>query len=207
MGNRDLLDFYFWPNSRPVGLPQFFLELFHLPTRRTYQIVPATFTDGGQILLAHDAAIADPDPAGLTILALHHAQNGFQGRDIGAVAVKSFVAEREPFTIDNQRDHHLLTVGPMVPRIATAHHGILFRRTFHIGAGQIVEQHIKLGPKQRSIALLEVSLQPSLVRQNAIQAAIQAGVIDLAFFDSQQIIQGCPRIPTLFDGQLAAGRA
>jgi len=51
-----------------------------------------------------------------------------------------------------------------------------------------------------------VPLQFRLVRQNAVQAAIQARIVDLAFFDLQQIVQHRGRIPALFNGQFAARR-
>jgi len=44
-----------------------------------------------------------------------------------------------------------------------------------------------------------MSLQFRLVRQNAIQTTIQARIVDLAFFDPQQVIQRRRRIPALFD--------
>ena len=50
-------------------------------------------------------------------------------------------------------------------------------------------------------------LQLRLVRQNAVQTAIQARIVDLAFFDLQQIVQRGGWIPALLDGQFAARRA
>jgi hypothetical protein len=49
--------------------------------------------------------------------------------------------------------------------------------------------------------------QLRLVRQNAVQTAVQARVVDLAVFDFQQIIQRGGRIPALLDSQFAARRA
>jgi len=95
----------------------------------------------------------------------------------------------------------------MVARVAALHHGILLRRPFHIAAGQVVEQHIELGRKQLSVTLLEMLFQRSLVRQEAIQAAIQTRIVDLGRVDAQQIVQRGGGKPALFDGQLAARRA
>jgi hypothetical protein len=47
-------------------------------------------------------------------------------------------------------------------------------------------------------------LQLALVRQQAIQHAIQPRVVDLAGFDAQQIVQRRGRKPALLDCQLAA---
>ena len=52
-----------------------------------------------------------------------------------------------------------------------------------------------------------MSLQLGLVRQNPVQTAVQTRVIDLAFFDLQQIIERCCWIPPLLNRQFAAGRA
>ncbi len=43
-----------------------------------------------------------------------------------------------------------------------------------------------------------------LERQQAVQAAIQTRVVDLACFNMQQILQGGRRVPVLFYGQFAA---
>ena len=75
---------------------------------------------------------------------LHRAQNRFDGGNIGAVPIEEFVAERETVLVDDQRQNQLLTVGTVIPRIAPPHHGVLFRGSFHIRAGQVIEQHIKL---------------------------------------------------------------
>jgi hypothetical protein len=49
-------------------------------------------------------------------------------------------------------------------------------------------------------------LQLRLVRQNAVQTAVQARVVDLAIFDLQQIVERRRGIPALFDRQFAAWR-
>ena len=50
-------------------------------------------------------------------------------------------------------------------------------------------------------------LQLRLVGQNAIQTAIPARIVDLAFFDLQQILERRGWVPALLDGQFAARRA
>src|SRR6266852_6112239 len=70
------------------------------------------------------------------VLALYHAQDRLHGRDVGAVAVKRFIAEGETFAVDDQRDHHLLAVGTVIARVAPAHHRILLGHAFYIRAGQ-----------------------------------------------------------------------
>ncbi len=76
---------------------------------------------------------------------LHRAQDRFDGRNISAVPIKQFVAERKTVLIDDQRQYQLLAIGAMIPRVTPAHHGVRFRGSFHIRAGQVIEQHIKFG--------------------------------------------------------------
>ena len=205
--NRNLLHLHVGTHLGPVVLEQLRFKLLHLAARRAHQILATAFPNRLQILLAHDAAIHHPDAPRLAVLALHHAQNRFHRRDIGAVAIEGLVAERKAFAVDDERDHHLLAVRTMIARIAAAHHRILFRRSFHVRARQVVEQHIELGSEQLAITLLEMPLQLRLVRQNPVQTAVQPRVVDLAFFDLQQIIQRRRWIPALLDRQLAARRA
>ena len=143
--NGHLLNFNFRPDLRPVFLQQFRFKLLHLTARRARQILPVAFADCRQVLFAHNAAVKHPDPARLAILAFHHAQNRLHRRDVGSIAVESFVAEWESFVVHNQRDHQLLAIWPVIARVTAAHHWILLRRAFHIRAGQVVEQHIELG--------------------------------------------------------------
>src|SRR5262249_33615241 len=105
------------------------------------------------------------------------------------VAIKSLIAEREPFAVDDKRNDHLLAVGTMIARVAAHHHRILFRRALHVRAGQVIEQHIELRHEQLTVTLFEMLLQLRLVRQNPVQTPVQPGVVDLAFLDLEQIIQ------------------
>src|SRR3954452_13906369 len=205
--DRHLLHVDFLPDLQPVILEQLFFKLLHLAPRRAHQILAASFADRRKILLAHNAAVKHPDAACLAVLTFHHAQDCFHRRDIRTVAVESFVTEREPLAVDDQRDHHLLAVGTMIARVAAAHHGIAFRRSFHVGARQIVKQYIERGAEQLAVALLQMLLQFRFVRQNAVQAAVEPCVIDLAVFDPQQVVQCCRWIPSLLNRQFAAWRA
>jgi hypothetical protein len=188
----------------PVVLEQFFFKPLHLTAWRTRQILAATLSYRRQILLTHNAAIEDPDPACLAILALDHAEHRLHGRYVAAIAVECFITEWETLVVYDQHDHQLLAVGPMIPRVAAANHRILFRRAFHIRAGQIVKKNVELSSEQRAIALFQMPFQLRLVRKNAVQAAIRSRVVDLAFFYLQQIVQRRRRIPALLDGKFAA---
>src|SRR5713226_7205871 len=148
--NRDQFHLYLVAHLLPVGfLFQVRLELLHLAPRRAHQILPVPLPDRRQIRFADDAAIHHPDPPRLSILALHHAQDHFQRGHVRAVPVEDFVAAREPLRIHDQRQHQLLAIRTMIPRIAAPHHGIGFGCTLHIGARQVVQHHIEQHLKQR----------------------------------------------------------
>src|SRR6266487_664266 len=71
--NGDRLDLHFGPYLRPVFFRQLRFEPLHLAAWRAHQILPTPLTDRRPILLAHHAAIHDPDPSRLAIFALDHA--------------------------------------------------------------------------------------------------------------------------------------
>src|SRR5258708_10264164 len=125
LGNGYLLHFHFGPHLSPIVLQQLFFKLLHLAARCSHQVLAAALADRRQVLLAHDAAIEYPDPPRLAIFAFHHAQHRFHARHVSTVAIERLIAEREPFAVDDQRDHHLLAVGTMIARVAPAHHRIL----------------------------------------------------------------------------------
>jgi hypothetical protein len=97
------------------------------------------------ILLTHDSPmIHHPDAPRLAVLTFHHPKNALHGRHVGSVASKSLIAEREALAVHDQRDHHLLTIRAMIARVSPAHHRVLFCRSFHVGAGQVIQQPIEL---------------------------------------------------------------
>jgi hypothetical protein len=65
--------------------------------------------------------------------------------NVGTVALERLLAQREALAVHDQRDHHLLTIRAMIARVSPAHHRVVFRRSFHLGAGQVIPQHIELG--------------------------------------------------------------
>src|SRR5579875_2197267 len=76
-----------------------------------------------------------------------------------------------------------------------------------VRARQVLEQHVEFRRKEFAITLLEMLLQFRLVRQQAVEAAVQSGVIDRTRPNAQQIIQRGGRIPVLLDPQFARGGA
>src|SRR5664280_1863893 len=126
-------------------LQQLGFKPLQLAARCAHQILSTPFANRRQILLAHDPTIHHPDAPRLTVLTLYHPQNRFHGGHVSTIAIERLIAERESLAVDDQRDHHLFTVRAVIARVSPAHHRVVLRRPFHVAAGQVVKQHIKLG--------------------------------------------------------------
>src|SRR6266851_1198655 len=96
---RDLLHFHFWPNLLKIIFQQLRLELLQLAPRCAHQILSPMLAHCPQVLFAHHSTIEDPNPSCFPVLALHRAQNGFQGGDIRPVPIEQFIAERKTLWI------------------------------------------------------------------------------------------------------------
>jgi len=141
---RDLLHFHFWPNLLKIIFQQLRLELLQLAPRCAHQILSPMLAHCPQVLFAHHSTIEDPNPSCFPVLALHRAQNGFQGGDIRPVPIEQFIAERKTLWIHDQSQHQLLAVRTMIARVATPHYGVSFRCSFHVRTGQVIQQHVEL---------------------------------------------------------------
>src|SRR3974390_1368760 len=123
--NLDLLDLYIRTDLLEIVLQQLGLELLELAACRAHQILSTTLADGRQVFLAPPPAIEDRSPPSFPMLALHCAQNRFDGGHIGAVPIEQFIAEGKTVWIHDQRQHQLFAVGTMIPRIASPHPRVL----------------------------------------------------------------------------------
>jgi len=107
------------------------------------------------------------------ILLFDSVQKTRQRGQIRRIAFHYLIGQGKAFGRDDQSDDHLQAVRPTVPAVAPLGFRIQFRFTFHIGAGQVVEQQLELGSKQRLPALLQVPKQCLLVHQQPVQAAVE----------------------------------
>ena len=82
--------------------------------------------------------------------------------------------------------------------------GNLFRLTFHVGAGEIVEEQIKACCKEVLPPLPQVLEQLRLVRQYSIQTTIEPVLLGHREVRSQQCIHGRAQIPLAMHPKLAA---
>ena len=121
-----------------------------LALRRSHQIerLPFRLAHLVQNLFGRDAAVHHPDPLRPAVGRFDLRQEIPQRRPIRGVAVHHFVGQRKSIGGHHQCDHHLQTVRPPIPAIATLSLGILLHLPFEVGAGQIVEQNFEVGTKQ-----------------------------------------------------------
>ena len=91
----------------------------------------------------------------------------------------------------------------MIAGIAALRLRVRLRLALEIGAGDVVEQHFVLNREQLSATLGQMRLQRSLVREQAIERAIEPILVDLLFAKLQQIAKRRAAIPVLGNVQLA----
>ena len=119
------------------------------------------------------------------------------------VAGEHLIAQREAVERHDKRDAHLRAVGAMIAEIAALRLRVRLRLAFEIGAGDVIEQHVVLNREQLSATLRQMRLQRSLVREQAIERAIEPVLVDLLVAELQQIAKRRAAIPILGDVQLA----
>lgn len=78
----------------------------------------AALTQQFQVLVADDAAVKDPAPAGFPKLLFDRVQDVLQRRAIQTVAGKDFIGGREALGRDDPGQDELLAVGPVIARVA-----------------------------------------------------------------------------------------
>ena len=186
-----------------VATGEFGGELLQLRLRRADDVAPAGLAQPRQILGAGHAAVGDPDASQHAMPRLHGGHDRLQGPRIVGIAGEHLVAERKAVEGHDQGDAHLLAVGAMIAGIAALRLRVGFRLALEIGARDVVEQHFVLDREQLSAALRQMRFQRGLVREQAIERAIEPILVDLLIAELQQIAKRRAAIPILGNVQLA----
>ena len=144
----------------PGLLQQLLLILAQPPFGRADQIVNGRIAGAHllQHLLGRDPPVHHPDPLGLAIELFDLLQKAPQRGLVRGVAGHHLVGQGKTLRRDHQRDDHLHAIRALVPAVAIAAL-VSFgkgRIALKIGAGQIVEQHLELHPKEILPALPQV---------------------------------------------------
>ena len=95
----------------------------------------------------------------------------------------------------------------MVAAVAAAGERVALGLTLEIRARHVVQQQLIVKLEQRSQALLEMHLQRSLVRQQAVKRSVQPIVVDALRGHTQEVVQRRAAVPILRNVQLAGGLA
>jgi hypothetical protein len=119
------------------------------------------------------------------------------------VAGEHLVTKRETVKRHDKGNAHLRAVGAMIAGIAALRLRVRRRLAFKIGACDVVEQHIVLNREQLSATFRQMRLQRRLVREQAIERAIEPILVDLLIAQLQQIAKRRAAIPILGNMQLA----
>jgi len=93
-----------------------------------------------------------------------------------SIAGQDFVSQRQTVRRDNQGDHHLRAVRPLVTAVAVA--ALVSLRhvrgvDLEIRAGQVVEQHVEVGVEQVAPARHQMREQIRFVGQQDIMTGVE----------------------------------
>jgi hypothetical protein len=105
--SRNVLNLDIGPDLIPFALEQLLLKLFQLGARRANKILPIAFSQSLQVVFADHTAVENPNASRSAVFAFDHSHHHFQRRDVGTVAIKGFVAERESVFINDQGNDDL----------------------------------------------------------------------------------------------------
>ena len=177
---------------------------------RADQILNRRFrgTHLGQNLFGGNAAVHQPDALSLAILPLDAIQKILERRLVGGVARQHLVGQRQTFGRNDQRDHHLHAIGPVIARVAVAPLVALRERWIglEIGARQIVEKDIELGVEQIPPAARQMIEHRLLVRQEKIVTGVKLVAFGKTKILTQKIGERAPAVPFAMQPPFAARR-
>src|SRR5258708_27161710 len=115
-----------------------------------------TLSHLGQHFFGGNSAIHHPNPIGLAVLCFDFLEESSQGGFVRSIARQNFVSDGEAFGRNHKGYYHLHTVIPFITTV-TKFALVLWlesRIALKIGAGQIINQHLKATTKEIFQALL-----------------------------------------------------
>ena len=141
------------------------------------------------------------------IVCTHRVDDLVQSGHIIAVPVERFVGQREAVTGHHKRQYDLLAIGSMIVAKASGGQLNVFRRTFEVDAGEIVQGDIELSVEQMCPALTQVLLQGRFESDDLVEAAVKAVFGSEAGIGIEQYIHGSLAEPAFVDAEFASGCA
>ena len=140
------------------------------------------------------------------VLLLNLFQECFQRGLLTGVPLHHFVGQGKAVRRHHQSNNDLHAIGPFVPAVAKAPLPTRRRIAFKIGAGQVIQQHLKFCLEQILPALLEITEQILRVRQQLVLTPIERLQLDGFALPAQQIGHPAAQIPLPMQAPLAARR-
>jgi hypothetical protein len=161
----------------------------------------------GQHFLGRNASIHHPDALRFAVLGFDLLQGRTQRLTAGCIPWQHLIGKRKTIGRHDQCDHHLNAVASLVGAVPKAAFVILvlWRRRLKIGAGQVIEQHFKLGTEQILPALAQMIEQCLLVLQQFVEAAIERMYLHQPIISAQQVSHRALLEPQPVQAPLAAG--
>jgi hypothetical protein len=93
----------------------------------------------------------------------------------------------------------------VIAAVAALGQGVARRLPLEVDAGDVVEEQIVLQGEEFPQARDQVLFQRRLLRQQAIEGAVEAVVVDQRRGQGKQVLEGGPAVPVLRDMELARG--
>ncbi len=136
------------------------------------------------------------------------AQKHPQRLAVRRIAGQNLVGQRQALGRDDEGDHDLRTVRPLVAAVAVATLVALRQIRgvdLEISAGQIVQQHVEIGVEEIAPALRQMREQSVLVREQQIVTGVELVRLGQAEIRSQEIGHRAVGEPLAMQPPLAAG--
>ncbi len=182
-------------------------ERGQLTAPRGQEIAPAGSAQELERVLADHATVHDPDPLRSAEPGLDRRDDGLDGLKVLGVARQRQVSQGETVTGHDQRQHDLWAITAVIAGITAAGQVVLLGQALEVGAGQVVEQQVKVELEQLAESGLQVVFDRLLGLEQPVQRPVQAVLGHGAIGDAEQVLQGGQPIPVLGQGEFAAGAA
>src|SRR5689334_18236648 len=101
-----------------LGIRDLATPLLDFASRRSDEVTAIGSLQPRDVLGTRHAAVHHPDAAREPEARLHRADDLLDSRHVHAIAVEDFVAQRNAFARDDERDAHLLAVRPMIATVS-----------------------------------------------------------------------------------------
>ena len=189
----------------PGLVDELLLQLAQHAPRRADQILRASLAHLLERRFGGDAPVHHPRAPRLAIHPLDLGQELAERGLVGRVARHHLVRQRQAVGRHYQGDHHLPAIAAPIAVVAVPGLGDLLAQSLEVGAGQIVQQHVKRRVEQRLPLLGDELAEGIFVLEDPVQAAIESILAGHREVHLQQLVHGAAQKPLAMDAQLAAG--